>query len=148
MTAKKSAKKSVKKSEKKPAKKAAKKATKKATKKAAAKAPKKTAKKSASKKQTAVKKTASKAPAAKTKAAKQDAKSGFSSLAVNMGHVFALRPRVGTSFRPDDFRAARQQLAAESFKSAAEAARAVVEKTMELSRGDSNPLRNKHHKRF
>ncbi|MCH7868127.1 MAG: hypothetical protein IH881_10565 [Myxococcales bacterium] len=140
MTAKKTAKKA--------AKKAAKKTTKKATKKSATKAPRKTAKKSASKKQTAVKKTASKAPAERAKAAKQEAKSGFSSLAVNMGHVFALRPRVGTSFRPDDFRAAKQQLASESFKSAAEAARTVVKKTVELSRGDANPLQNKHHKRF
>ena len=95
----------------------------------------------------AAKKSATKTAKTKT-SAKKSAKSGFSSLAVNMGHVFALRPRVGTSFRPDDFRDARQKLENEQFETAADAARAVVDKILELSRGDSNPMRNKHHKRF
>jgi hypothetical protein len=131
---------------------AAKKTAKKTTQKTANKAPRKATaksavKKSAAKKKAATNKPASEAPAEK-KAAKPAAKSGFSSLAVNMGHVFALRPRVGTAFRQLDFHAARQRLEGESFKNAADAARAVVEKTAELSRGDANPLRNKHHKRF
>lgn len=139
-TAKKSAKKSTKKGAKKSAKKSAKKAEKKAAEKPTAK--------TAGKKKAAAKKPASQSSATQEKAAKPRAKSGFSSLAVNMGHVFALRPKVGTSFRPDDFRAARQQLEGESYETAAAAAQAVVEKTLELSRGDANPLRNKHHKRF
>ena len=145
------AKKSAKKTSKKPANKTTKKTTKKAATKTASKAPKKAAKKKAAAKKATGKSTDKDKvidKGAKKEPAKQKVKSGFSSLAVNMGHVFALRPRVGTSFRPDDFRNARQQLESESFKSAADAARAVVERTIELSRGDANPLRNKHHKRF
>lgn len=71
------------------------------------------------------------------------AKSGFSSLDVNMGHVFALRPRVPTSFRPDDFRMARQLLEEQSFANAVEAARAVAEKALELSQGDAVPGRGR-----
>jgi GH24 family phage-related lysozyme (muramidase) len=129
---------------------AAKTSAKKAAKKKATKTAKKSATKSATKSSTTAKKDA--ATKATKKATKkkpaEKAKSGFSSLAVNMGHVFSLRPRVGTSFKADDFRAAKQQLATESYKDSGDAARAVVEKTLELSRGDSNPLRNKHHKRF
>lgn len=64
---------------------------------------------------------------------------GFSSLDVNMGHVFMLRPRAATSFRPDDFREARQLLRDESFGDAAEAARAVAEKALELTRQLAHP---------
>ena len=52
-----------------------------------------------------------------------------------MGHVFGLRPRVNTSFRPDDFRTARQQLRDEPYADLPEAARAVVEKALELTHG-------------
>ncbi len=57
-----------------------------------------------------------------------------SSLNVNLGHVFALRPKVSTSFRPADFHAARQRLQDETYASLEEAARAVVEKALELTR--------------
>ncbi len=110
-------------------------------------AAKKTAKKApAAKKVPAGKKAAAKkAPAGKKAPAK---KSGFSSLDVNMGHVFALRPRIETSFRPDDFRTARQRLEGESFKDASEAAGAVVQKALELTHGDAVPGRKKKHRRF
>lgn len=138
--------------------KAGKKAAKKKTdKKTTAK--KKPAAKKKTAKETDSKKAAKKAPATKA-AAKPESKpaekkapaaarkSGFSSLDVNMGHVFALRPRVPTSFRPDDFRVARQQLEDESFKSASEAAKAVVEKALELTHGDAVPGRKKRQHRF
>ena len=60
---------------------------------------------------------------------------------VNMGQVFGLRPRVSTSFRPDDFRAARQLLQEEAFENAEAAARAVVEKALELTHGGQQPSR-------
>jgi hypothetical protein len=52
---------------------------------------------------------------------------------VNLGHIFALRPRVETSFRQADFRAARQLLEDEAYASIEEAARAVAEKALELT---------------
>jgi hypothetical protein len=58
-----------------------------------------------------------------------------------MGQIFALRPRVATSFRPDDFRAARQLLQEEPFENADAAARAVVEKALELTHGGQLPSR-------
>jgi hypothetical protein len=57
-----------------------------------------------------------------------------SSLAVNLGHVFALRPRVSTSFRQEDFRAAKHLLEEEVYARIEEAARAVVEKALSLTR--------------
>ncbi len=65
----------------------------------------------------------------------------LSTLQVNMGQVFALRPRVSTSFRPDDFRAARSQLQDEPFENAAAAVRAVAEKALELTHGGQLPSR-------
>ena len=50
-----------------------------------------------------------------------------------MGHIFALRPKVPTSFRPDDFRRARTDLRDEGYASIQEAARAVAEKALETS---------------
>ena len=144
MAAKKTAKK---KTAKAGAKKAPKKAAKKAGKKQAGKKPatkKKKASKAAKKvAKKAAKKTAAK-PAAKQAAAKQPAatakktapaKGGVSSLTVHMGQVFALRPRVAMSFRPDDFREARYMLQDEAYADAAEAARAVAEKALDLTRG-------------
>jgi len=140
---------------KKPAKKAtAKKATarKPAGKKAGKKAATRKAKDVPAGKQTAAAKATPQSPAAapsKPDAAGPDRpKSGFSSLDVNMGHVFALRPRVATSFRPDDFRLARQQLEVEAFASADEASRAVAERALELTHGDAMPGRKPHQRRF
>lgn len=71
--------------------------------------------------------------ATKKKAAGGAKSSKASSTDVNLGHVFALRPRVSTSFRPDDFRAARQLLDQESYATIEAAARAVAEKALELT---------------
>ncbi|MBW2295393.1 MAG: hypothetical protein JRG94_24260 [Deltaproteobacteria bacterium] len=60
---------------------------------------------------------------------------------VSMGHMFALRPRVVTSFRPDDFRRARQLLADESYANIQEAARAVAERALELTHGGPEGIR-------
>ena len=101
-----------------------------AGKKAAAKAaPKKAAPKKAAPRKAATKKAPEKTPA-KTPAKKR---SGVSSLDVNLGHIFALRPRLATSFRPDDLRVARQLLQDESYKTIPEAARAVAERALDLT---------------
>lgn len=52
---------------------------------------------------------------------------------VNLGHIFALRPRVQPGFNPEAFRGARRALAEEKYASVAEAARALAEKAVELS---------------
>jgi len=88
-------------------------------------APKKAASKKAAPKKAAVKKAAVKKAAAK--------KPAVTSGQVMMGHVFSLRPRVITAFRPDDFRRAKQLLEEEPFKDLQEAARAVAEKALELT---------------
>ena len=124
------------------------------------------AKKAPSKKAPSKKAAAKKAPAKKA-AAKKQAKSdskpvekkaekkaeptkkkGFSSLDVNMGHIFTLRPRLPTSFRPGDFQQARHLLEDESFKDATEAARAVAEKALELTHDGVIPGRGRNKRRF
>ncbi len=62
-------------------------------------------------------------------------KEAVSSMSVNRAHVFGLRPRVSLTFRQPDFQTAKHLLQDESYKSIAEAARAVVEKALELTRG-------------
>ena len=52
---------------------------------------------------------------------------------VNLGHVFALRPRVSTTFKQADFLTARHLLQDESWSSIPEAARAVAEKALSLT---------------
>ncbi len=59
-----------------------------------------------------------------------------SSTRVNLGHVFALRPRVSTAFRPDDFRNAKLRLQDESYASIEEAARAVAEEALGITNRD------------
>ena len=110
-----------------------------AKKKAAKKAPakKKTTKKKASSGKKAAGKAATKAPEAKKAA---PPKKGFSASQVVLGHLFALRPRVVTAFKPDDFRRAKQLLEDESYSSVQEAARAVAEKALELT-GEGRPKR-------
>jgi hypothetical protein len=89
------------------------------------------------------KKRATKAPAKKdepapkpetTEQAKKKPKSTVSSTSVNLGHVFALRPRVSTSFRQADFLTARHLLRDEAYENIEEAARAVVAKALEMTR--------------
>ena len=94
------------------------------------------------------KKTASRSAPQKVVAEQKPSKarSGASSTQVMMGHMFALRPRVSTSFRPDDFRRARQSLADEPYANIQDAARAVAEKAHELTRGERKGARKS--KRF
>ena len=116
----KTAKKTANKTEKKTAKKTAKKTGKKTAKKAAKKvAPKAAAKKAAK-------------PAAEKKSA---GKPTVSTLTVNMSHVFALRPRAITSFKAGDFSTAKHQLQDEIYADIHAAAKAVVEKALELTHG-------------
>jgi len=78
---------------------------------------------------------AAKAPAS-TAASPGAAKSKgpISSKQVNLGHVLALRPRVSASFKADSLREARQQLEDEGYPTIEDAARAVAEKALELTR--------------
>jgi hypothetical protein len=135
----------VRKAKKKPSRTAKARAKKAPLKKAAAKkAPaKKAPAKKASAKQAAVKKAAAKKAPAKQEAAEkpaaqesegqQPAAQGVSVTAVNLGTLFALRPRVNQSFRQEDFLQARRLLADESYDTIEEAARAVAERALELS---------------
>jgi hypothetical protein len=65
--------------------------------------------------------------------AKKKTKDKVSSMSVNLGHVFALRPRVSKTFRQADFLTARLRLQDEKYASIEEAARAVAEKALELT---------------
>jgi hypothetical protein len=58
-----------------------------------------------------------------------------SSMDVTLGHVFAVRPRVNTSFRQHDFLEAKRALDEEVYKSISEAARAVAEEALTITRG-------------
>jgi len=100
-------------------------------------------------------KTASSAAAKKPSAAKASSASegspaakptsaagAVSSRAVNMGNVFALRPRVTTSFRQENFLEARRLLEDESYASLEEAARAVAERALELCNDPGRRGRN------
>ena len=79
--------------------------------------------------------------AAKTTAKKKSKQGqGVSSAAVNMGHVFGLRPRVSSAFRQEHFLNARRLLEGESYASAEEAARAVAEKALALSNDPKGKL--------
>jgi hypothetical protein len=84
-------------------------------------------------KKKAAKKTTS-GEAAAPKQAKAASADPASSLAVNLGHVFALRPRVETSFKAGDLDAAKHFLREESYSTMEDAARAVAAKALELTR--------------
>ena len=60
-----------------------------------------------------------------------------SASAVTLGHVFSLRPRVNTGFRPPDFQQAKRDLAETGFATIEAATRAVADKALELTRGGS-----------
>jgi hypothetical protein len=66
---------------------------------------------------------------------------------VNLGHVFALKPRVNTSFRQNDFLAAKRALREESFESVVDAAHAVADEALALTRGDAAGADSKRHRR-
>jgi len=65
--------------------------------------------------------------------AKKKPENKVSSMSVNLGHVFALRPRVSKTFRQADFLTARQLLQDEDYANIEEAARAVAEKALDLT---------------
>lgn len=90
------------------------------------------AKKAPAAKRAPAKKAAAKKPAEEKRAAKTGAK-GVSSTAVNRGDVLALRPRVSTTFRQEDFLKARRLLDEESYATLEEASRAVAERALSLS---------------
>jgi len=118
---------------------AAKKTTaKKVTKKTAKKVAKKTGKKVAKKTGKKVTKKAGK------KTAKAPEAAAISSLNVNMGHVFALRPRPRTSFRPGDFMTAKHQLQDKAFSTLTEAAREVAERALELTHDSGSRVGTRH----
>jgi hypothetical protein len=63
---------------------------------------------------------------------------------VSLGHVFALRPRVNTSFRPQSFGDAKRALAGERYADIGEAARAVAEEALSITReGAARPERHR-----
>jgi len=135
MAVRKSAKKSAKKTAKKTASRSAKKSAKKAPAKAAKKAaPRKAAAKKPTPRKAPAEKAAPKKPAAAAPKAAPKTSGGVSSLDVNLGHVFTLRPRVETSFKPGDFAQAKTLLRDEAFPDIASAARRVAEKALELTR--------------
>jgi hypothetical protein len=119
----------------------------------------KTTKKPAEKKAAARKKATAKpkAPSAKAEAAappkaadatpKTRKKGTVAAKDVNLGHVFALRPRVNTSFRQPDFLRARELLEDESYETTSAAARAVAEKALELTHDGPTGGRGKKAKR-
>ena len=53
---------------------------------------------------------------------------------MNLGHLFALRPRVTTSFPAEALRSAKHALEGEGYATISDAARAVAEKALELTR--------------
>jgi hypothetical protein len=85
------------------------------------------AEKAAARKRTPVSKSA------EPKKAKKKPKGTVSSMSVNLGHVFSLRPRVSKTFRQADFLTARQLLQDEDYANVEEAARAVAEKALDLT---------------
>ncbi len=66
--------------------------------------------------------------------AEKAAADSVSSLSVNLGHIFALRPRVESSFRPGHLSTAKQFFRDSLFPTIEDAARAVAEKAVELTR--------------
>ena len=96
-------------------------------------AAKKTGARKASSSKAPARKKAAPAKRAPAKKKTPTAKASVSSLAINVGHVFSLRPRVPKSFRDGDFRKARVLLQDEVYASVEEAARAVAEKALELT---------------
>lgn len=93
---------------------------------------KKTSKKQASKKAASAQSSSS-ADASTEKPAAATPKKGASSLDVNISHLFSLRPRVNTSFKPGDLNTAKHQLKDDTYKDIQAAARAVAERALELN---------------
>jgi len=97
-------------------------------------AAKKSAKKTPARKAAPKKKAGGKRKAAsKSAEAEEKSEEKVSSLSVNLGHLFSLRPRVSKTFRQADFLSARQLLQDEEYANIEEAARAVAEKALDLT---------------
>ena len=88
------------------------------------------AKQAPAKKSSAAKKSAPKKPSVVKKAGASKAQE-VSVAAVNLGHIFALRPRVNTAFPQAEFLKAKRELADERYASIPDAARALAEKALE-----------------
>lgn len=72
-----------------------------------------------------------------TDSKKTEAAGSVSSTQVTLGHVFKVRPKINTSFRPPDFARAKKLLAKESYETIQDAARAVAEEALSLTRGEA-----------
>jgi hypothetical protein len=78
-----------------------------------------------------------KAPGEPAKAQKAQKSGGeVSSMSVNLGHVFSLRPRVKTAFRQENLRDAKLHLQDEAYASIEDAARAVAARALEIANDD------------
>lgn len=71
---------------------------------------------------------------------KSETKGSVSSTEVTLGHVFKVRPKVNTSFRPPDFARAKKALSDESYETIQDAARAVAEEALSLTRGEATKV--------
>lgn len=71
-------------------------------------------------------------------------KSGVRASAVNLGHIFSLRPRATTSFPQKALHEAKQALADESYATIAEAARAVADRALEITHDAARPGRGRN----
>jgi hypothetical protein len=75
-------------------------------------------------------------------------RSGIRASAVNMGHIFALRPRATTSFPQQALHDAKLALADESYATIADAARAVADRALEITHDGARPGRGRSTPRF
>lgn len=97
---------------------------------------------------TAREKSKTKTSTSSANAGSKQAKAGsVSSLAVNLGHIFALRPRVETSFKPGNLETAKHFFRGHSYATIEEAARAVAEKALELTHEGSGGKGGKRKRR-
>lgn len=95
------------------------------------------AKKSSSKStasDTSNKKAPSKKKASKKASAAGPSKDRVSAMDVTLGHIFSLKPRVDRSFRQSDVSQAKRNLADETYADLPEAARAVAEEALDITR--------------
>jgi hypothetical protein len=74
--------------------------------------------------------------------------SGILASAVNMGHIFALRPRATTAFPQQALLDAKQSLADETYPSIEKAARAVADKALDITHDGARPRRGHNTPRF
>jgi len=65
-------------------------------------------------------------------------KGSVSSMEITRGHIFAIRPRVNTGFPQNDLFEAKRALADEVYASLGEAARAVAEEALSITRGTAS----------